>query len=87
MTDPDTDEAIYDPLFLYQTFQQAVAEWMAEHSGRFVIPGCEYWPDGVNSRKQAKEHYSEQAAAEIIAAWEDRYYRAATAERTSTNDA
>lgn len=75
-----TDATAHDPLLLYQTFREAVAEWMSEHRSRFVIPPREHWPDDVENREEAKEHYSEEAAAEMIAEWEERYYRAVDTE-------
>lgn len=68
------DSEVDDPLRLYQTFQEAIAQWMDENSNRFVIPGMEYWPEGVDTHEEALEHYSEKAALDIVPEWEDRYY-------------
>lgn len=67
MTDP------HDPLLLYSTFQEAVREWMKENHFRFVVPSIECWPEGVDSREEARDHYSEEAATEIIENWERIY--------------
>lgn len=65
-----------DPLLMYRTFQEAVAEWMEENRFRFMIPSREYWPEGVDSREASREHYSEEAATEIIENWEEKYNEA-----------
>ena len=62
-----------DPLRLYRTFRQVVEDWMVMYQFRFVIPGWEHWPDGVESRQDAHAYYSEQATNQLISLWERRY--------------
>lgn len=46
--------------------QSAVASWMGEHGHRFVCPSIEHWPEGIDDRETAVEHYSRQATEEIL---------------------
>lgn len=60
-----------DPLTMYRAFREAMVQWTAENRGRFVVPGIEYWPEGVDSRKEAHRHYGEQYADEVIECFEN----------------
>jgi hypothetical protein len=63
-----TDE---DPLLRYMAFRQAVCDWFEENANRFVVPGIEHWPEDVENKPEAVEHYGEAAADDIIDRMED----------------
>lgn len=72
-----------DYQLLYQTFREAIADWMMENKTRFVLPPREHWPEDVESINDAQTHYSTDAVEEIIPTWEEKYRRALNAEGES----
>lgn len=61
----------HSPLTRYLAFRQAVVEWVEENSNRFVCPSAEHWPENVDNRRDALDHYGEEAADDILELYEE----------------